>query len=133
MAKIKRIMLAHFFEYEYFIESTVKYVIGFVFTLLVFFLSNWINALRIYKEFPSYQGFYILGLSILASTLALLALTTAFLIPRFEEFFQLRGLRKTMSKGREKHISVAVVLVILILVSTSIFLGYYTQSLMRIG
>ena len=133
MRKIRRTLLAHFFEYEYFIENTARYMIGFIFALSIFFLSNWINAARIYREMPSYYGFYVLGLSILATSLTLLALIVAFLIPRFEESFQPRGFRRVLSKGREKHIVVAVVLAILALVSTIVFLGYYTESIMRIG
>ncbi|WFO75919.1 hypothetical protein J4526_03450 [Desulfurococcaceae archaeon MEX13E-LK6-19] len=133
MTRIKRTLLAHFFEYEYFIESTARYVIGIVFAASIFFLSNWYNAIKIYREMPSYYGFYILGLSLLTTSLSLLTLIVAFLIPRFEEVFQPRGFKRILSKGREKHITVAVVLVILSLVSAIIFLGYYTEAVLKVG
>lgn len=132
MARIKRVLLAHFFEYEYFIETTTRYMIAVTFIASIFFLSNWFDAVRIYSSMPSYYGFYVIGLSILATTLSILALVAAFLIPRFEEALQPRGSKRVLSRGREKHITVTMVLVIMLLISLTVFLGYYTGALPRI-
>lgn len=133
MGRIKRVLLAHFFEHEYFMESIGKYVIAVVFIISLVFLSNWVDAVRIYRTMPSYYGFYVLGLSILATALALLMLVVALLIPRFEETLAPRGFKHTLAKGREKHIMVAVVLAITTLVALVVFLGYYTEAFLKIG
>ncbi len=97
-SKIRRELISHLLEYEYFIEKALSMIIGFVILALLIILPNWPLVLYEYIQSPSAFTLRNIGISMMITMLILTALFTAYLIPHFDPTLRPHGFRATRDK-----------------------------------
>ncbi len=93
MPRIKRELISHLLEYEYFIEKASGVLIAFVFILLIVILPNWPIALQNYIGNPSALTLRDIGISTMITMLILISAATAYFIPHFDPTLRPHGFR----------------------------------------
>ncbi len=118
--KIKSV-IGYDFEHEYFGEKIGRYVVAILFIITVIVLADWYNGATMYMLLPAGQGFFYLGLSIVATVLILMTAIVPFFLPHFEPTLRPKGFRRTLDK-RTLTMMLFITVSILLIVSTSILL-----------
>lgn len=83
MPRLKKELVGHLLEFEYFIEKASNIIIAGTLLLLLIIIPGWIVTIQNYALNPTY-GLRGIGLSLLVSVLLGIGIFIAFLVPHFE-------------------------------------------------
>ncbi len=128
---IKKTMIYHVFEYEYFVEKVGVVAIALSIIALLIVLAGWVEALNYYAKYAVLLSLRIIGLPLAVTMTVLMALWAAFMIPHFEPGLRPRRFRIIRDK-RLLHIYLSLIVILLSLATLITLLisitGSYTIS-----
>lgn len=96
--RIRKELVSHLLEYEYFIEKASSLMVGFVLLLIVIVVPNWPITFKKYGAGPTSIALRDIGLSMFITMLLLMAGFTAILVPHFEPYLRPKGFRTLKDK-----------------------------------
>ncbi len=110
--RIKRSMIHHVFEYEYFVEKIGGVAIAAAMTAIIIVLAGWVDAYRYYSRFAASTSLRMLGLPLAVTLVILLAAWAAIMIPHFEPGLRPKRFR-IMRDKRLLHIYLSLIAILL--------------------
>ncbi len=97
-SRVRKELLSHLLEYEYFIEKASSFIIVLTLIILIIVIPNWTVSLTDYETSPTPTSLHEVGISMFITVLLLMAGLTAFLVPHFEPVFRPHGFRALKDK-----------------------------------
>ncbi len=96
--RIRKELISHLLEYEYFIEKALSFIIALSLLIIVIVIPNWPVSLQAYGQNPTPTALHEVGISMFITMLLLMAGLTAYLVPHFEPVFRPHGFRALKDK-----------------------------------
>jgi uncharacterized membrane protein len=125
---IRKELVSHLMEYEYFIDKASSFIVALTVLVLIIIIPNWPATLSGYSTNPSPESLHEIGVSTLITALVLMAATIAYLIPHFEPTLRPHGF-KTLRDKRMLNLYLAIIVGLLAVITITYIVYGLTMTI----